>query len=87
MNYIKSLFPWRWVLILILFLSVEYLLLFLPHFLITSIINLFTWIMVDITIGIGRRVEEWHLNIIGLSYLISLAVFLLWLSKNLNYIL
>lgn len=84
-DYIKSLFPCRWIFILVMFLSIEYLLLFLPHFLISSIINLFTWFVVDVTIGLGRREERWWLNIIGVFYLMILAGLLLWLAETLKH--
>ena len=61
-----------------MFLMIEYILLFIPqYFTIASIMNLITWIVVDITIGLGRREERVWLNIIGLVYLVSFALYLL----------
>ena len=78
MNYIKSLYPWRWIFPFVMFLMIEYILLFIPqYFTIASIMNLITWIVVDITIGLGRREERVWFNIIGLVYLVSFALYLL----------
>lgn len=79
MNYIKSLFPFRWLAPLSMILIIECLVLALPWVLPGTLINILTWIVVDITIGLGRREERVLYNIAGLLYLFSLLGYIYYL--------
>ena len=71
-TYIKSLFPFRWICIAILFLSVEYLLAYAKFPTYYHIVNLITCFVIDITIGLGREERNPWKNMVGVIYLFTL---------------
>jgi len=81
-EYIKSLFPWRWI-IPVLFISLWECLLILTSTIIESI-NIFYfigfgiyWIILDFTIGLGRSEKNEWLNLIGI--IVTLITLYIWI--------
>jgi len=55
-NYLNSLLPYRWIIILTFILLTEGIITQLPNnlFIPATIINIIHWIIIDITFGLGR---------------------------------
>lgn len=69
-NYFLSLIPYRWILILILIICFSVLLLCTTLQWYYHVGNVFTWFLIDNTLGIGRKEENPYKNMIGLIYLL-----------------
>lgn len=72
-TYIKSLFPFRWICIAVLFLMVECILMYAKFPTYYHIGNLITCFVVDITIGLGRSERNPWKNMVGVIYLFTLV--------------
>lgn len=79
MKYLKSLFPFRWMLIVLLIGLTEALLfcfpILPPHSYHVGVIV--TYFMLDICFGIGRSARDLTANIVGFFYLVGLILILI----------
>jgi len=82
-NYIKSLFPWRWTALAIIVLFLESLYYYVNMSImydptIFLIVNIVTIFILDLTIGVGRESKNQWLPLLGVLYLILMMVFLIF---------
>lgn len=86
-NYIKTLFPWRWTALAAMFIFLECLyyfcnmsVLYEPG--IFCFANFVNWIILDLTAGIGRENNNVWKTLIGVLYLLAFMAFIIFDAYN-----
>lgn len=81
-TYLKSLFPWRWIALFVLYFCIEFILFMAPFPMYYHLGALVTVFVIDLTVGLGQRIDKPYLNVLGLIYLSALCAYFFYVSQH-----